>query len=66
MYDLFYGLLVRTDPIVAALRKPPSPKGVLHANVVPLLVGPNENGSFAQAVVEVLEPESEESDVDDL
>ncbi|XP_034245738.1 uncharacterized protein LOC117647876 [Thrips palmi] len=66
MSDLFYGLLVRTDPIIAALRKAPSPKGVLKSSVMPMLLGANQDGSFAvdQSLQDIMEPESEDSDVD--
>lgn len=59
MTDLFKGMLVQTDPVIANLRHPPKPKGMLDQTVASMLIGGSERVRLQEIMEEY------DSDIDD-
>lgn len=59
MTDLFRGVLIQTDPVIASLRHPPKPKGMLDRTVASMLIGGNEGVPLQELMEEY------DSDIDD-
>ena len=64
MFDLFHALMVRSDLVIAALRKPHKPKGPINHRVLLMLLRPNSDGTFPAGQETLQIVESDDSDID--